>query len=353
MKSFREYIAEANPTVDKNRRNEALHVFNRMVSVLERLVKSKSTEFMRLRKPDRQPELVIDLGKFISDKRYEGLDIIFTSVSRSYNGAYGTQDGKPTIELAMMYGRKFRRPDYVMTNTSFDDMNGFTHTNAFVLNSKDPSNYEHLLSVLKERKTTVRDVFVHEFTHHLDTLRYKDQKYVDEPTYNEKLGYGKEYFNHPKELNAHTQEIILNIDEWFKTYYVSAVAMLKKNLVTKFNSAKNDDQFQDAVFLSVQLMNHHDMIDKYLTDKKYAITSIREKIPSAKTNFAKYLTQENSRKVLSRLYQYYDEVLSKRFALLKSNLEDLPPKLNNKEAMMYLKQYAPEPYKALKRLGMR
>ena len=354
MKTFREYITEANPIVDKNRRSEALHVFNRILVTLEKLVKSKSTDHMYfdMNPNGRTFDLKIDVGDFINDSRYKGLKLLFTSVTKAYGGTYGMHKGKPTIELAIMSGRRVRDPNYKMTNTSYDDLNGWIYSDPFV-KIKDPSNYEHLLATAKTKREQFKDIFVHEFIHYTDTFLYKDKAYVDKGTYDDKTGYGEKYFNHPKELNAHTQEMIQNIDEWMKAYYVSAVATLRSTFVKKFNEAKTADQYEDVSFLAYKFSNYYNVIDEYLSNKQKAIANIRDKIPSSKTNFAKNLTQDSTRKVLVRLYQYYDDVLSKRFKTLKATLDSLPKQLNNKEAALYIKQHDLDAYKTLKRLGMK
>lgn len=352
MKSFREYLTEANPNVDKQYRDEALRVFNRMVAAFEKLVRAKSTDHMEIEKNGSYTELAVNVGKLLNDRQYSGLYVIFSNATRDYNGAYGNDFSKAVIYLAIMSGRKTRDPSYKLTNTPSDDYNGWIYSGAF-LPTKDVSNYEHLLQTIKTKKEHVKDIFVHEFIHHADTFRYKDRKYVTVASYDRQTGYGKEYFNHPKEVNAHTQEMIQNIDEWFKAYYLSAVHTLKATLGKKFNSASNHDQFEDAYFFAEKLVRHYDTINEYLTDKKGAIKSIRDKIPSGKQNFAKHLTQDNTKKVLVRLYQYYDEVLSKRFRLLKTTLENVASKLNNQEASLYIKQEDVKVYNALRKMGMR
>lgn len=352
MKSFVEYITEANPIVDKKYRAEALHVFNRMIAKLEKFVKANSTQHMNIEKFGSYYSLHFDLGEFLGDSRYKGIKLIFDSVNRNYGGAYGNQYGRIELVLAVMGMRQQRDPKYKMTNTSYDDLNGFIYSSAFVP-WPDPSNYEHLLETIKKKKENIKDIFVHEFVHHIDTFRYKDPKYKEAPSYNEKTGYGKEYFNHPKELNAHTQEMIMNIDEWYKTYYLSIVTTLKSKFVSKFNSASNHDQYEDAMFMAHKFQINYDMFVQYITDKNFAIKEIREKIPRAKHNFGKYLTLDNKKKVLARLYQYYDEVLRKRFQLLKSTLDKLPKQLNNPEAAAYIKLHAPDAYKTLRKLGMK
>lgn len=352
MKSFREYITEANPSVDKQYRSEALRVFNKMIAKLESLVKAKSTKYMKIDTKFREPALYFDLGELLGDARYKNLNIIFDSVNREYGGAYGSRDGKNEILLAIMTMRKKRDPKYKMTNTSYDDLNGWEYSRSFFA-WEDPSNYEEVLNTIKTKKETVKDVFVHEFVHHMDTFRYKDSKYIQEPSYNDRKGYGKDYFNHPKELNAHTQEMIMNIDEWYRTYYLSIVTTLKSKFVSKFNSAKNHDQYEDAMFMAHKFQINYDMFVQYIADKNFAIKEIRDKIPRAKHNFGKHLTLDNKKKVLSRLYQYYDDVLKKRFELLKSALDKLPKQLNNPEAAAYVKLHAPDAYKALRKLGMK
>jgi hypothetical protein len=352
MKSFVEYITEANPVVDKQYRSEALHVFNRIIAKLENLVKAKSTQHMKIEQSTRSPVLYFDLGEFLGDGRYKGVRLSFDSVNRNYGGAYGNEYGKIELVLAIMNMRKVRDPKYKMTNTSYDDHNGWEYSPAF-LNWEDSSNYEHLLDTIKRKKEEVRDVFVHEFIHHMDTFRYKKSAYKSEPSYNDRTGYGQEYFNHPKELNAHTQEMIMNIDEWYKTYYLSIATTLKSNFVKKFNSANNQDQYEDAMFLAHKFALNYDMFVQYISDKNFAIKEIREKIPRGKHIFGKHLTVDNKKKVLARLYQYYDEVLKKRFQLLKSTLDKLPKQLNNPEAAAYVKLHAPDAYKTLRKLGMK
>lgn len=357
MKSFVEYIVEANAEADRKHRAEALHVFNRVATKLKRLVDSKSTQHMELSKfNETRVHLHFDLGNFIGDSRYKGLRLLFTDRNRYYSGSYGKLSDATTIELAVMGMRYEPRPGRISTPEDADlpdfMKSGMIGSNAF-LYTKDVSNYEQIVKAIKERRPEIRDVFVHEFVHHMDTFRYKDANYVNVPSYNDRLGYGKEYFNHPKELNAHTQEIITHIDEWYKSYYVSTVNMIKNNLVKKFNAAQNTDQCEDVMFLSSKLLRHHEMLVGYLSNKTVAIHDIRAKIPTTKQNFGKHLTRENKQKILVRLYQYYDEVLSKRFRLLKASLEKLPKQLNNDVAALYIKNRVPETYAGLRKLGMK
>ena len=351
MKSFVEYVVEASPVVDKNYRSEALHVFNRIIAKLENLVKAKSTQYMHIENPTRTPSLYFDLGEFLGDAQYKGIRLIFEDVNRNYGGGYGNQYGRIEIALAVMSMRKSRNPKYKMTNTSYDDHNGWEYTSAF-FGWEDPSNYEHLLDTIKKKKESVKDIFVHEFIHHMDAFRYKNDTYKSEPTHTGG-DYGKDYFNHPKELNAHTQEMIMNIDEWYRTYYLSIVTTLKSKFVAKFNSASNQDQYEDAMFMAHKFQINYDMFVQYITDKNFAIKEIREKIPRAKHNFGKHLTIDNKKRVLARLYQYYDEVLKKRFELLKSVLDKLPKQLNNSEAAEYIKLHSSDVYKTLRKLGMK
>lgn len=352
MKSFAEYIIESDPLVDKQYRSEALRVFNRIIAKLESLVKANSTKHMEIELATRPPALFFDLGEFLGDNRYKGLRLTFDGVNRKYGGAYGNAWGRIDIILAIMNSRRARDPKYKMTNTHVDDYNGIIFSDPF-LTYKDVSNYEHLLSTIKSKKESVKDIFVHEFVHHMDALRYKDSDYKAEPSYNDSTGFGKDYFNHPKELNAHTQEMLMNIDEWYRTYYLSIVTTLKSKFVNKFNSAKNHDQYEDAMFMSHKFQINYDMFVQYITDKQFAIKEIKEKIPSNKHTFGKHLTLDNKKKVLARLYQYYDEVLKKRFEVLKSALDKLPKQLNNPEAAEYVKLHAPDAYKTLRKLGMK
>lgn len=352
MKSFVEYIAEANPAVDKKYRSEALHVFNRIVVKLQNLVKAKSTQHMLIDSSQHPASLYFDLGNFIGDSRYKGVKLTFESVNRNYGGGYNNQFGRIEIGLAIMTMRKERDPKYKMTNTSYDEHNGWAYSPAFIP-WEDPSNYEHLLNTINSKKEEVKDIFVHEFIHHMDTFRYKKSEYKSEPTYSDNTGYGKDYFNHPKELNAHTQEMIVNIDEWYKTYYLSIVTTLKSKFVNKFNSAKNHDQYEDAMFMANKFQINYNMFVQYITDKNFAIKEIKDKIPRGKHTFGKHLTLDNKKKVLVRLYQYYDDVLKKRFQLLKSTLDKLPKQLNNPEAAAYVKLHAPDVYKTLRKLGMK
>lgn len=352
MKSFVEYIAEANPLVDKQYRQEALRVFNRIVAQLEKLVKTNSTKHMQI-EASRIPIMFFDLGDFLSDAKYKGVRIIFDSVNRNYGGAYGNQFGRVELALAIMNMRKQRDPKYKMTNTSYDDNNGFLYSSAF-MPWVDISNYEEVLNTIKRKKEQVKDVFVHEFIHHMDTFRYKTSEYKSEPTYSDRTGYGKDYFNHPKELNAHTQEMIMNIDEWYRTYYLSIVTTLKKDFVKKFNAASNTDQYEDVSFLAYKFVLNYNMFVQYVTDKHFAIKEIRSKIPSSKSQFGKFLTIDNKKKILARLYQYYDEVLKKRFELLQASLEKLPKQLKNKEAALYIKQNQElDVYRTLRKMGMK
>lgn len=351
MKSFVEYITEANPVVDKQYRSEALRVFNRMIAALERLVKSNSIEHMEVERT-KDPALTFNLGKFIADDKYKNVSMMFTSSTRDRGGSYGKLSGQIFIELAIMSSRKTRDPSFKTTGTSYDDHNGWIYSDAF-RRFKDASNYEHLLTVIKQRKEAVRDIFAHEFVHHMDALRYKDPAYADVASYDNKTGYGKEYFNHPKELNAHTQEMIMDIDEWYKTYYLSIVTTLKNQFVGKFNTAKNHDQYEDALFMAHKFQINYNMFVQYITDKQFAIKEIKEKISSSKKNFFSHLTSDSKKKVLARLYQYYDEVLKKRFELLKSTLDKLPKQLNNPDAAAHVKLHAPDAYKTLRKLGMK
>lgn len=334
MKTFQEYIAEANPVVDKNRRDEALRTFNKMVSALEKLVKSKSTEHMLLDKVGYTTNIAFNLGKFIGDSKYNNLKMLFTPVSKNHGGSYGKILNGPTIELAILTGRSVKNPDGEML---FLDP---------ILPKIDPSNYEQLLKIIKSKKDSIRDIFVHEFIHHTDTLIYKDSNYIDQPSFNAKTGYGKEYYNHPKELNAHTQEMILNMDLWFKEYYVTTVNALKTRMVIEFNQANDEYGYENALFVAAKIVRHHDMIIEYLSDNRKGIESVLEKIPTTKKTFMKNLSDDNRKKVLSRLYQYYSETLTKRFNVLKQSLI-LVKKLNNKNAIAYIQKEVPDLYKSL------
>lgn len=126
---------------------------------------------------------------------------------------------------------------------------------------------------LSTRLSGVENTFVHEYIHLLDSITSKDKgKHSGFPDKSD--DQRKQYYNSYSEIHAWTQEILHRIDGY--------VSMLKKNNLQK----KKEDIFGKTV---------GDFIQKML----YSSDSYKE--------MAKFLTPETSKKIKSKLGEYWLE----------------------------------------------
>jgi hypothetical protein len=327
MKSFEQYISEANPVVDQKARSLAARVYNRMISRLrECLAKGTiGTSFVFYTANDN---VGFNLGRLLREPDYFDITIWFGPMTNKFGGYFSQRDDMDIIHLAKLFPTSAKK----------------------IKPNRDMKNCEIILDAVDKLQHDVRDVFVHEFIHHLDDTRYKSNSYRVKGTLDLS---GGTYYNEPKELNAHTQEMIANMDLWFKDYYVSTVNALKTRMVVEFNQAKDEEGYENALFIAGKIVRHYALIVEYLDDTRKGMESIIEKIPGSKRDFMKHLTSENRKKVLARLYQYYTETLNKRFKVLKESLLSVVKRLNNKNAIAYIQKEVPDTYKSLVQMGLK
>ncbi|CAB4141225.1 hypothetical protein UFOVP410_64 [uncultured Caudovirales phage] len=341
MKKFSQYIAEANPQVDQQYRQIALRVYNKIISKLKALASDKkaSTNYIS---SVGSGFIGFDLYKLLDgESSLWNLQLDFIKEFPRWSGAFtaGNNINPSKIQIAIL-------------TSEFADK---------IIPKADSKNYKILFDAILKQQQTVKNIFVHEFIHFLDSKRYQSDRFAYRGTV--QLS-GAEYFNDPKELNAHTQEMISDIDNWFKSYYVSSVSALKTRIVKDFNSFKYSGEidvkaieksrvFDDAWFSLDKIVSNYNMIVRYLDDRAFAMQSILEKLPGSKKSFMNNLTKENRKKVLVRLYQYYDEILKKRMLLLKDSLESLVKRLNNSDAIEVLKKFDTKLFNSLKDMGLK
>lgn len=321
MKSFVEYIVEANPVVDQKARSLAMRVYNRMIARLKDCVK-KGNIGHSFAFYTADNNLGFNLGRLIRDPDYFDINLWFGPLTSKFGGYFSQRGDIDIIHLAQVPINLAKK----------------------IKPNQDIENCNIILDTVAQFTQQVKDVFVHEFIHYLDDKRIKSNSYRLQGTMDLS---GGEYYNEPKELNAHTQEMIANLDLWFKEYYVSTVNSLKTRMVIEFNQAKDEEGFENALFIAAKIVRHYDMLIEYLTDNRKGMESILEKLPASKKTFMKNLSSNNRNKVLARLYQYYSETLSKRFKMLKQSLLSTVKRLTNKDALEYIKTETPDLYKSL------
>ena len=326
MKSFAEYITEANPVVDKQSRSMAMRLYNRMIAAMEKCVKNGSTGTSHSMYTTTQ-SLGFNLGRLLREIDLFDLEIQFIERSGSFLGTFITRHELSQIQLAHI-------PTPIINR---------------LVQKQDVNNYRLILHVIKDNQK-VRDTFVHEFVHYLDSKRAKSNLVFVKGTAHLS---GAAYYNTPVELNAHTQEMLANIEQWIKTYYIGIVGTIRKTFVSKFNAAKSDSEIEDAVYVAMKATSHYDMVLKYLNNKQFAMEYLLEKIPYDKTVFMKHLTPENRKRVLSRLYQFYDAVLKQKFHLAKLGLENVVKHLHNENVLAVLKTNHSDIYVSLKKMGLK
>jgi hypothetical protein len=335
MKTFSQYIVEANPDVDKQHRSMAEKAYNKFVAKIKALASDKNSNityqnFIVPKSDTGRATIGVNLGRIIGDNTVWNLDIRFTSLSNVFGGIFtpAHNSNPAVIEIARLDPSLIKK----------------------IKPTPHPENYKIIWKSIASYGEMIKDVFVHEFIHFLDSKRYRSSRFAYRGT---SQLLGADYFNDPKELNAHTQEMISNVDFWFKNYYVSSINAIKTKLIKDFNNYKSGNKFDDAEFVLHKIVSNYDVVVKYLNDNKYAMDSLMEKLPSSKTAFMKNLTSENKKKVLARLYQYYDANLKKRFSLLKSSLESVLKNLNNPDAMEALKTNNIELYNSIKAIKVK
>lgn len=140
-----------------------------------------------------------------------------------------------------------------------------TKIKIFVEKSKYSGSYdEKLLRAFKDK----RRIFIHEFTHYLDSKRIppSDKSYTKETD--------KDYFNDPRELNA---------------YYQEAVGELMSRM--KFNP----DYLNDKAEEWESFVDFKDWFFKNMVDE----------------HFVNHISDENEKSFIKRLYRFYSQTLSK------------------------------------------
>ena len=149
-----------------------------------------------------------------------------------------------------------------------------------------------------------REVFIHEFTHYLDSRRFGDEVWGKSGT----MGHMQNqkwmlYFNDPKELNAFYQEGIDQIESRIDTlrkYYQKA----------RQAKDKNDVQY---VLLQLDMYIHPDF-------KMFWKWNMQE-FPKFRQDYLEKLTDQNKKRIYSRIYSYYMDVLLPERNKMRAELE--------------------------------
>ena len=337
MKSFAEYIVEANPVVDKQYRSEALRVFDAVVSSIKKLASSNSSQHMKMvwynSRYAKYFKLSVNVGQLINDKQYKNLTLEFGNYDYVARGHYDAENDK--IYLGVMQGRKIKgqkEPQY----PTFTD-------------KPDAINYKTILQTVKEKESWIKTVFLHEFIHYLDKHRQKNPDYSDiKSGQNNPSGY----FNTPSEYNAHTQDALQSIDDLIDTQLNDIKKLFKPKNIFVLNSAKTKAEISSASEVVIKLVEFYNQTETLLTDKNFAITFMQKHIKALKQNFIGMLTPENKKKFLVRLYQYYDSILKDRLNGVQSDLKKLSFSITNDTLLNDLKKNSPKIFKALRRIGI-
>lgn len=128
--------------------------------------------------------------------------------------------------------------------------------------NEEGSRNKKLVNIFEDK----REEFIHEFTHYLDRKRIPDLPYTSE--------IGKEYFNDPRELNA---------------YYQQALGELTSKL------KNNPDYLEDKI-------EEWESFSKF---KNWMFSNIFD------SKFIKYLKNKHKKRIIKRLYKFYDKTLPK------------------------------------------
>lgn len=330
MKGFVEYLSEASPLLDKKYRDVAESLYRKLYQSIKRNLDSKNESTMILWNYYGEILVGVNLGKAVGNNKYSDVSVYFSFPRKDAMGNYHIAE--KSIVLAILDPKQ---KDEFFPYVNYNNWK-------LILQAMDGKGWASA--------TQVRDIFVHELVHHFDYTRASEINKMKYVSYSD----GKsEYFNHPAELNAHTQELIHNIDMWFRQYNADIIKTYRNDFIKMYNSAKGKSKVEDAAYYAGKLLTQYERALGYVKNTKESMDTVLSMIPDGKWEYMTRLTPENKKKVYSRLYQYYDEVLRKRFETMLRLFSEIVKRLNNKKVAKELESNTPLIFRDLQKLGLK
>ena len=263
MKSFGEFIIEADALRDKKVRLEASRVWNQLLRILK-----SNPQYLNKVPPSKDyeyaPQLIIS-GQTLQTNQYDDfvLSLIFTQKKYGYGGLFIDYRSTKVVRLIIS--------EPISIKADSQDLSSARYT----ISAPD------FFRVIKRYEV----VFVHEFVHYLDSKRVGGLDKVKRggSWSGDKFQSDQDYFNSPHEFNAYFQNTAKEIDNRIKMVAQDIQKLLKLNV-------------------SLQSLQRE----------------LEARIPSDAKNFLKYLpirfdyekklNQVYQRKFLNRLYDYYQKI---------------------------------------------
>jgi len=331
MLSFAEYIAEATPEFDKKQRDDAVRIFNKLTQKLKSQKDSDNVPFKIVLYADA---LSINLGEVLKDSKYYNVELIFGASGGKYAGMFSpNKDGNNYIIL-------YTVPQKLITKEFY------------TLNKLMPRKV--LVRIMLEglKSSSARSTFVHEFVHNQDFHRVKSKE-----TFFDKGSKDKPpeiYYNDEKELNAHYQHIVDNVEVWFRQHFIDKILKYKFS-VAKMNSykniMKNKEELESALIILSSMNGIYNRLNVWETSTR---TFIDDEVIRLNTNtqFFKYLNQKNRKKIVARLYQYHTTTFKKIVKDYKKYISTMLKNVKNEDVIYELKRLDMNLYNDLVKIGL-
>lgn len=315
MLSFKEYLSEANPIEDKKARDEAKIIWNRIVAKIKKDSKSSSPYKLKI----FSNALGLDVGGFLKDPKLFGLGLYFAPHNQKYQGAFiPGWDMEHQIAFAVM-----------------------TPNDPAPITMKIPKqmqmNFLLLSKLIDKNKKLMQQTFMHEFIHYKDFLRTKNKDYWKVGTLTKAGDTLVDYHNDPREVNAHYQEFVGELDSWLKDFRLKKIKKIESS-ISQFNRAKTDKQIGDALYLMHSMVGLHSLLKDYSRSPRLYINKFENTEASKPSQlFMKNLNATNRKKVLARLYQHFDQVHKKEIEKYIKYIKSIAKKLKNDKVMDFIK----------------
>lgn len=314
MLSFKEYLSEANPIEDKKARDEAKIIWNRIVAKIKKDSKSSSPYKLKV----FTNALGLDVGGFLKDPKLFGLGLYFAPHTQKYKAVF-----IPGWDMEHQIALAFMTPELPIITMNIP--------------KQMQMNFLLLDKLIDKNKTSMQQTFMHEFIHYKDFLRTKNKDYWKLGTLAKAGDNLVDYYNDPREVNAHYQEFVGELDLWLKKFRMQKIKKLESG-VSQFNRAKTDKQIEDALYLIHSMVGLHSVLNDYTKSPREYINKFEnEQASKDAISFMKNLNADNRKKVLSRLYQHYDKVHKKEIEKYIKYIKSIAKKLKNDKVMEFIK----------------
>lgn len=265
MKSFRKYLKE---DADKDHAfvEEADHVWKKLITDLH--INKLKNYFWNKEKTN----FGINIGTVTGSKLYDSLFVAFFAKDKSQTGGFAKTKsaGYETITL-------------------------------YALSDEDLKEKNPVYSALEKNYQAIASSFTHEFIHYLDSSRISDDRWENIVTgmINKNVHSGdlRVYYNQPLEFNAFTQEGFAKAE--------SFISSLFKKLLDKPN------ELQSLVTGKLAALFSDDFNDVWNFSIDSGIFS---------TNFINNLTDQNRKRLMSRYYSLYKQVIKPKLLKLRGYL---------------------------------